>query len=72
VYEVLLLPLAQKDLDKLAAPVFNRLVKKIRDLRKNTRPPGSLKLTSDDGYRIDDTSHRVYIYRIKHRKDAYQ
>jgi len=82
VYEVFLLPTAQKDLDKLEAPVFARILKKIRALSGNSRPPGCLKLTDEDGYRIrsgdyrilyriDNASKRVYIYRIKHRKDAY-
>jgi len=82
VYELLLLPVAQKDLDNLEAPVFARILKKIRALSKDARPPGCLKLTDEDGYRIrtgdyrilyriDDALKRIYIYRIKHRKDVY-
>jgi len=82
VYELLLLPAAQKDLDKLDAQVFARIIKKIRTLSKDARPPDGLKLTDEDGYRIrtgdyrilyriDDALKRIYIYRIKHRKDAY-
>jgi mRNA interferase RelE/StbE len=82
VYEILLLPPAQKDLDKLEAPTFARVIKKIRALRENARPPRSLKLAGEDGYRIragdhrilyriDDPGRRVFIYRVKHRKDAY-
>lgn len=81
-YEILLLPPAQKDLDKLEPQTFARVVKSIRALREDARPPGSLKLTDEDGYRlragdhrilyrIDDAHRRVFIYRIKHRKDAY-
>jgi mRNA interferase RelE/StbE len=82
VYELLVLPAAQKDLDNLEAPVFARILKKIRALSKDARPPGCLKLTDEDGYRIrtgdyrilyriDDALKRIYIYRIKHRKDVY-
>jgi len=82
VYDLLLLPAAQKDLDNLEAPVFARILKKIRALSKDARPPGCLKLTDEDGYRIrtgdyrilyriDDALKRIYIYRIKHRKDVY-
>jgi len=82
VYEVLVLPAAQKDLDNLEAPVFARILKKIRALSEDARPPGCLKLTDEDGYRnrtgdyrilyrIDDALKRIYIYRIKHRKDVY-
>jgi mRNA interferase RelE/StbE len=82
VYELFLLPPAQKDLDKLEAPVFARILKKIRSLSENARPLGCLKLTGEDGYRIrigeyrvlyriDDLSKRIFVYRIKHRKDVY-
>lgn len=81
-YEILLLPSAQKDLDNLERQTFARIVKRIQALREDARPPGCLKLTDEEGYRlragdhrvlyrIDDSKLRVYIYRIKHRKDAY-
>jgi len=82
VYELFVLPVAQKDLDKLESRVFARILNKIRALSEDARPPGCLKLTDEDGYRIrtgdyrilyriDDSSKRIYIYRIKHRKNAY-
>jgi mRNA interferase RelE/StbE len=82
VYELFLLPAAQRDLDKLGYPVFSRIIKKIRALSEEARPRGCLKLTDEEGYRIragdyrmlyriDDALRRIYIYRIKHRKDAY-
>ena len=81
-YEILLLPPAEKDLDNLAASVFPRILKKIHALSKDERPPRCLKLTDEEGYRlrvgdyrilyrIDDALKRIYIYRIKHRKDVY-
>jgi len=83
VYDLFVLPQAQKDLDKLDPSVFERVVKKMRLLAKDPRPQGSLKMTAEEGhririgdhrvlYRVDDDSKRVYIYRIKHRKDAYR
>jgi mRNA interferase RelE/StbE len=82
VYEIFVLPTAQKDLDKLGVSVLARVLKKIRVLSENPRPPGALKLTDEDGfrfrmgdyrllYRIGDPLKRIYIYRIKHRKDVY-
>jgi mRNA interferase RelE/StbE len=82
VYDVFVLPAAQKDLDKLEASAFERILKKVRTLSRDPRPPGCLKLTGEEGYRlrigdhrvlyrIDDTSKRIYIYRIKHRKEVY-
>ena len=81
-YELFVLPPAQKDLDGLEAPVFERILKKIRALSKEARPPGCLKLTSEEGYRVqsgdyrilyrvDDAAKRIYICRVKHRKDVY-
>ena len=81
-YDLFVLSPAQKDLDKFEASAFERILKKIRALSKDARPPGCLKLTGDDGYRvrsgdyrilyrIDDSSKRIYIYRAKHRKDVY-
>jgi len=81
-YEVFILLAAQKDLDRLETRIFERLLKKIRALSKDAYPPGCLKLTGDGGYRlrvgdyrllyrIDDASKRMYIYRIKHRKNVY-
>lgn len=81
-YELFVLPPAQKDLDRLEVSVFERILKKIRALSKDARPPGCLKLTGDEGYRlrvgdyrilyrIDDESKRIFIYRVKHRKDVY-
>jgi len=82
VYELFVLTPALKDLDRLEASVFERILKKIRALSKDARPPGCLKLTGEEGYRIragdyrilcriDDASKRIFIYRIKHRKDVY-
>ncbi len=81
-YELFLLPPAQKDLDSLEGPVFGRVLKRLRGLSEYPRPPGCLKLTGEDGYRIrigeyrvlyriDDPSKRIFVYRIKHRKDVY-
>ena len=68
--------------DKLDAQIFGRVLKRIRALSRDGRPPGCLKLTAEDGcriqtgdyrilYRIDDSAKEIYIYRIKHRKDVY-
>jgi mRNA interferase RelE/StbE len=82
VHDVFVLPPAQKDLDKLGVSTFERILKKIRALSYDARPTGCLKLTGEEGYRIrvgdyrllyrvDDASKRIFIYRVKHRKDAY-
>lgn len=73
---------ANKDLDEFKRKTFDILVKKIASLQENPRPHGCLKLTAEQGYRIrsgnyrilyriDDKKKEVFIYRIKHRKEAY-
>lgn len=81
-YDIFLLPPAQKNLDDLEHGAFERILKKIRALSQTPRPSGCLRLTAEGGYRIrvgdyrilyriDDSARRIYVYRIKHRKDAY-
>jgi mRNA interferase RelE/StbE len=83
VYDLFVLPQAQKDLDKLELLVLERIVKRLRLLSKDPRPHGSLKMTAEEGhrirvgdhrvlYRIDDDSRRIYIYRVRHRKGVYR
>ena len=81
-YNVFLLPVAQKDMDRFGHKVLRQLLERVKSLACNPRPPGSVKLTIDEGYRlrsgdyrilyrIDEEKKAVYIYRIKDRKDAY-
>jgi len=83
VYKVYLLPAAQKDLDNYGGKIFRQIEARILDLEKDPRPPGSIKLTAEEGYRIrsgeyrivyriDDDAKIVYVYRIKHRKNVYK
>ena len=81
-YKILLLSQAQKDLDEFRGKIFQQVKDKILSLSKNPLPQGCLKLTAEEGYRlhsgnyrvihrINDKDKTVYIYRIKHRKEAY-
>jgi mRNA interferase RelE/StbE len=81
-YSLFFLPRVQKDMDRFGQKVLRQLLEKVKSLTHDPRPPGSLKLTADEGYRlrsgdyrilyrIDEEKKAVYIYRIKDRKDAY-
>jgi mRNA interferase RelE/StbE len=81
-YSLFLLPRVQKDMDRFGQKVLRQLLERVKSLAHDPRPPGSLKLTADEGYRlrsgdyrilyrIDEEKKAVYIYRIKDRKDAY-
>ena len=82
-YKIFILSKAQKELDVFPTGVFKQIKNKILLLPQNPRPSGCLKLTAEEGYRlragnyrilyrIDDKKKVIYIYRIKHRKDAYK
>ena len=82
-YGLKILPQAQKDLDRLYGKIFSKIKNKILCLIDNPRPYDAIKLTNEEGYRIrvgdyrvlyriDDKSKGIFIYRIKHRKEAYR
>lgn len=82
-YQLKVLPSAQKDLDSLDPPIFERIRPELLKLKQEPRPMGVVKLTNDDGYRIrigdyralyriDDHNKIIYLYRIKHRKEVYR
>jgi len=81
-YKIFLLPAAQKDLNDFKGKSYLKIKNKVFSLSKNPRPSGCVKLTAEEGYRIrsgnywilyriDDKDNTIFIYRIKHRKDAY-
>ena len=83
-YEVLLETHAERDLRKLEQKLFDRLIKGIRSLGQDPRPPGCRKLSGSRSdwririgdyrvlYEIDDRSRVVRVLRIRDRKEAYR
>ncbi|MBE0432603.1 type II toxin-antitoxin system RelE/ParE family toxin [candidate division WOR-3 bacterium] len=82
-YNVLLKPSAVKFIQSLLSSEAERVLRALRNLEKDPRPPGCLKLTTEEGYRIrigryrvlyeiGDQDKTVVVYRIKHRKDVYR
>lgn len=85
IYAVRLTRRADRQLQGLPRDVLRRVDTIIEQLKHNPRPRGTVKLTTHIGshwrirvgtyrilYQIDDQQHRVEIYRIKHRRDAYR
>ncbi len=81
-YEVQIERTAQKQLQKIPAPHFNRIIKAIYALGANPRPHGFKKLSGRDGYRIrigdyrviyliEDAVLKVFVIEIGHRKEIY-
>jgi mRNA interferase RelE/StbE len=82
-YNVLLKPSAAKFIHNLPSSDAERVLRALRNLAKDPRPPSCLKLTVEEAYRIrigryrvlyeiDDWHKDVVVYRIKHRKDVYR
>lgn len=82
-YKLRILPQAQRDLDRLRGKIFHKIKDEIMGLSLCARPQGALKLTNEEGYRIrvadyrvlyriDDNSKVIFIYRVKHRREAYR
>ncbi len=82
-YSLFILPRAQKELAQLNSVACVRVRDAIRELAGDPRPPGCLKLTGRDGWRlrvgdfrvvyeIDDKQRIVIVFHIGHRRDVYR
>ena len=83
-YDVRIEDLALKELQSLSKLFTKRIFSKIELLSANPRPAGCSKLTGfDDLYRIrsgdyrivysiHDTTRKIVVLRIRHRKDVYR
>jgi mRNA interferase RelE/StbE len=84
VYEVLLEQTAERDLRRLPAVDFQRLISRIKALADNPRPSGCRKITGAKNYwrirvgtyrviyEIDEKGKVVKVMRIRHRREAYR
>jgi len=82
-HNVKIIPRAQKDLDRFRGKLFNDIEDKINSLKDNPRPHGCEKLTEEEGYRvrvrdyrilyrINDKTKTIFVYRVRHRREAYR
>ena len=83
-HEVYLEGAAERDLKRLTAEEFHRIIENIRGLRENPRPPGCRKIASSKNdwrirvgsyriiYEIDDKAMAIKILRIRYRREAYR
>lgn len=83
-YEILLEQTAEKDLKKLPADIFKRIIPKIKALAKNQKPLGSRKISGSKNdwrirvgnyriiYEIDARARLIKVMRIRHRKEVYR
>ena len=83
-YEVHLERAAERDLRRLSAQDFTRIVAHVQALEENPRPPSCRKIIGSRNdwrmrvvdyrviYEIDDNAMVVRVLRIRHRRDAYR
>ncbi len=82
-YRVTILRRAQKELGALAGDAYTRVRDAIVALGEDPRPPGCLKLTAREGWRIrigdyrvvyeiDDSDRMVTVLHVGHRRDVYR
>ena len=82
-YTIVLTRTARKDLGRIDAQVTRKVAAAIDGLMLDPRPPGCIKIKSEDGvwrirvgdyrvgYSIDDATQVVTILRVGHRSDFY-
>ena len=82
-FAVSILRRAQRELASLPAGTYERVRDAIRGLSQNPRPPGCLKLTGREGWRIrvgnyrviyeiDDNQRAVTVLHVGDRRDVYR
>ncbi len=83
-YEIFLERAAERDLRRLAALDFQRLISSLRELARDPRPSGCRKITGSKRdwrirvgsyriiYEIDDRARAVRVMRVRHRREAYR
>jgi mRNA interferase RelE/StbE len=83
-YKVSITSRAERELKRLDRPVKNRIVTALSALAADPRPPGCLKVRSEEGvwrirvgdwrlgYQVDDNARGILVVRIAHRSDFYE
>ena len=83
-YEVFLERRAERDIKRLPAEVFDRIIPHLKALSNNPKPSGCRKITGSKSdwririgdyrviYEINEREKAVKVMRIRHRKDVYR
>ena len=83
-YEVVLAQQAERDLRRLPAEIFHRIIPEIKALARVPRPRGCRKLTGSKRdyrirvgdyrviYEIDEKAKVVRVMRVRHRREVYR
>ncbi len=82
-YRLSIKPSAAKEIEALPKNDRIRVIKRIKDLSENPRPPGCEKLSGNDKYRVRQGQYRivysvsdkelvVLVVKVANRKDIYR
>ena len=82
-YELLFQPRARKEFLTLPPDIAKKIAQALHTLEQEPRSSQSVKLSGGGGHRlrvgtyrilyeIDETTKRVIVYRVKHRREAYR
>ena len=83
VYKIFFKKLVEKDFHAIPKKDLKRILKQIRVLAEEPRPPGCEKLTGQNRYRlrqgryrivysIQDDELTIWVVKVGHRKDIYR
>ncbi len=83
-YEVFLERRAERDLKRLSAKEFHRVIREIKALAENPRPVGCRKIAGSENdwrirvgdyrviYELDEKARAIRVMRVRHRREAYR
>ena len=83
-YNVLLERVAERDLNRLATDVHDRIRETLQKLARNPHPTGCRKLAGTENdwrirvgdyrviYEIADAVREVRVHRVRHRREVYR
>jgi len=82
-YEVRIIPVAEREMDRLSTAVRGRISRRILSLEDNPRPRSAKKLSGRGEYRlrigdyrvlytINDKGRIVTVFAVGHRREVYR
>lgn len=83
-YDIYIEKTAERDLKKLPAADFERIIPHLKSLAEDARPPGSRKISGTEHdwrirvgtyriiYELNEKEKVVSILRVRHRREVYR
>jgi mRNA interferase RelE/StbE len=84
VYDIYIEKAAERDLKKLPAADFERIIPHLKSLAEDAKPPGSRKISGTEHdwrirvgtyriiYELNEKEKVVSILRVRHRREVYR